>query len=130
VAREVYRFAVTVPAGTPLAAPQVSALKLPERTVRRITVVVPPGPRGLVGFQLTSGGLQVVPINQGQFVTADGEKIAWDLDDQLTSGAWQMTAYNTGAFNHTLEVRFEVDVVQPAAALLGPQPLPVDSLLP
>lgn len=115
--REVYRFAVTVPAGTLQAAPQTTPLAMPERVVSRVRARVPPGPHGLVGFQLASGGLQMLPINQGAFVVTDDEKLSWDLDGYITSGAWQCIAYNTGTFPHTIEFIFETDPVPlPAAA--------------
>lgn len=111
MAREVYRFAVTVPAGTLQSAPAVTALTMPERQVRLITVTVPPGARGLVGFQFTHAGSQLIPINAGQFLIMDGRTKEFSLDDYLTSGAWQLTAYNTGTAPHTLEIWFEVDLV-------------------
>jgi hypothetical protein len=128
VARETYRFAVTVPAGTLQSAPQVTALQMPARVVRRVSIKVPPGPHGLLGIQLTSGGLQMIPINAGQFLTPDGVTLIYDLDGYIDSGAWQLTAYNTGAFPHTPEIVFEVDPTQAAAVLVGPQPLAVDSI--
>jgi len=127
VAREVRRFAVTVPLGTAKATPQVSALAMPPRSVRWVEVKTPPGPHGLVGFQLASGGVQMVPINAGQFVTPDGETIRWDLEGQIDSGAWQMIAYNTGSFDHTLEVRFGCDLV--AAVSVGTLPQAIDPAL-
>jgi len=128
LSRELYRFAVTVTAGTAKAAPSVAALKMPDRTISRVVVAVPPGPHGLVGFQLASGGLQMIPLNAGQFVTADNEVMTWDLDGYISSGAWQMIAYNTGAFDHTLEVRFEASPVALATAPAGFQPIPNSAL--
>lgn len=120
MAREVYRFSVTVPAGSPQSAPQVTALPLPARIVRRVEIDVPPGPHGLVGFQLASGGSQIVPINAGAFVAVDNAHLSWDLENQIDSGAWQLIAYNTGAFPHTLEVRFLVDPTFVATSASGP----------
>lgn len=128
MAREVYRFSVLIPKGTAQATPQVTALTMPERVVVKVAVVVPPGPRGLLGFQFTHAGSQLIPINTGQFVVADGEKIEWDLSDYLTTGAWQLTAYNTGSFDHTLEIRFEADLLPRPAQLAGFQPIPNDAL--
>lgn len=128
MAREVYRFSVTIPAGTPLATPQVTALTMPERVVRSVEVTVPPGPHGLVGFQFTHAGSQMLPVNAGQFLVMDGRTRRWEVEDYITSGAWQLTAYNTGTFPHTLEIAFEVDVVQPPVALTGFQPLPVGAI--
>ena len=124
MAREVYRFAVTIPAGTAQASPQVSALTMPGRVISRLLVIVPRGPRGLVGFRLTSGGEQMLPINKGSWVVVDGERLEYDLTDYITTGAWQLTAYNTGGFAHTLELEFHADLVPLPAELAGFQPLP------
>jgi hypothetical protein len=128
VAIEVQRFAVTIPAGTLQSAPQKTALAMPPRTVERIEITVPPGPRGVVGFQLAMSGAQVLPITPGAFVVTDDEHISWDLTDQNTSGAWQMIAYNTGTFPHTIEIRFLTSLpLDPSAA--GPlNPLPASAL--
>lgn len=111
MAREFQHFAVTIPAGTPKATPQVTNLTMPPRVVREIEIVVPPGPRGNVGFQLGFSGLQLIPYTTGQFFIADDEVIHWPVDGMPDSGAWQMIAYNTGGFPHTIEVRFLVDLV-------------------
>lgn len=128
MAREVYKFAVQVPAGTLQASPQVTALTMPERVVRSVEVTVPPGPHGLVGFQFTHQGSQLLPINPGQFIVMDGRNRRWDLEEYLTSGAWQLTAYNTGANPHTLEIGFECDLIPRPSLLMGFQPLPNDAL--
>jgi hypothetical protein len=130
MARELYRFAVIVPAGTLQAAPQVTPLKMPERRISRVEIDVPPGPRGQVGFQLTSGGLQIEPINAGQFVVTDNAHLAWDFTEHLETGAWQMTIYNTGKFSHTIEVRFLTDLIPAAGAGLPLLPLPAGLLTP
>jgi hypothetical protein len=124
----IYRFSVTIPAGTPIATPQTTPFGLPLRIVTGVEVLIPPGPRGNVGWKITSDGLQVIPINAGSWFTADGEKAAWDLHDQPTNTHWECTAYNTGTFPHTLEFRFLTEVPQLVVARLGFQPLPIDSL--
>lgn len=129
MAREVYRFPVTVPAGTLQTAPQVTQLSMPPRIVRKVEITVPPGPRGLVGLQLTSGKLPMVPINAGQFLTPDGRTLVFDLDGYITSGAWELTAYNAGGQPHTVEIVFHVDLTQAGSARIGFQPLPVESLV-
>jgi hypothetical protein len=111
MAREIRRFTVTVPAGTAIATPQVTALTMPSRVVRELEVVVPPGPRGQVGFALGSTGVAVIPVNAGAWLVTDNETIRWPLEGFWDSGSWQMRAYNTGRYPHTLEVRFLVDLV-------------------
>ena len=112
MAVEIQKFQATIPAGTPASNPLVSNMGMPARIVRRITVLVPPGPSGLVGFRLGSGGQQIIPITTGQWVIADDELLTWDVQGQIESGAWQLIAYNTGSNPHTLYVTFEVDPPQ------------------
>jgi hypothetical protein len=117
MAREVHSFDVTIPAGTAKAAPQLTSLTMPPRVVTEVEIIVPPGPRGKVGFALAAGGVAIIPYEPGTFFVTDNEIIRWPLEEQITSGAWQLLAYNTGTFDHTLEVRFLVDL--PAAAEAG-----------
>lgn len=117
MAREIYAFPVTVPAGTPQVSPQVSQLQIPPRAVQQIEVIIPPGPKGAVGFQIGSSGQQILPTNPGMWFVVDNEKISWPLENMIDSGAWTCTAYNTGSFNHTIYVRLLV--VLPNAAPAG-----------
>lgn len=111
MAREVYVFDVTIPAGTAKATPQVSNLTIPARVVTEIEIIIPPGPNGLVGFALGAAGQSFLPYNPGgAFVTGNNEVIKWPLEDQITSGAWQLFGYNLGAYAHTLEIRFLCDL--------------------
>lgn len=127
MAREVHKFAVTVPAGTPQNAPLKFDLGMPEREVTELEIVVPPGPRGVMGFAIGYGGTAVIPYEPGAFFVTDDERIRWPLSDHITSGAWQCFAYNTGQFAHTLEVRFLCDLPTEAASLVT-APIPAEQL--
>jgi hypothetical protein len=120
VAREVRNFSVTVPAGTQSSSPQVTALTMPARIVRKVRVRVPPGPAGLVGWALGAAGQRVLPWGAGEWIVADNEVIEWELEDQIESGAWQLQAYNTGVYDHTLYVTFLTDppATRPGAGVL------------
>lgn len=108
MATEVRSFAVTIPAGTPQSAPHVQNTPFPSMTVSRISVRIPPGPLGTVGFMVTMNGEAVIPINGAEWIVANDERITWDLADLPNSGQWQVTAYNTGAFSHTINIDYEV----------------------
>lgn len=124
MAREVRNFAVTVPAGTAIASPQLTALDMPARIVRGVRIRIPPGPAGTVGFALASGGVPVLPWGSGQWIVGDNEAIEWDLEGQITSGSWQLRAYNTGVYAHTLYVTFRLDPLPGTVAGSGlPAPL-------
>lgn len=124
---EVRHFAVTVPRQTALATPQTTALTMPARTVRKIRVRIPPGPNGLVGFQIAMAGVTVIPVNTGEFIIATDEVIEWDVSNLPNSGAWQLRAYNTGQLAHTLYIMFSLDMPgRPGGAILAP-PLEIEA---
>ena len=104
-ATELRTFEVLVPAGTTAAAPQVTTLAMPPRIVDRLEVRVPPGPNGAVGWAFTSSGQRVFPFAKDTWVVANDETIPVPTEGAPETGAWQLTAYNTGRWDHTLYVR-------------------------
>jgi hypothetical protein len=120
MAREVYEFAVTFTIGTTRTSPQRTNVTMPARIVRRVEITIPPGPRGEVGFQLGSNGTAFLPRNTDQFIIGDGAEIGWDLEDQMTSGGWQVIGYNTGQFAHTLYFRFLCDLTSAGSGAVQP----------
>lgn len=118
-------FSITVPAGTAIATPQVTQLAMQaggQLTAMRVRV--PPGPRGEVGFAITSNGAHRIPYLAG-WIIADDEALVWHLDNEDAGQQWELTAYNTGLFAHTLyviaymEVGTVVTVPQPGSTLVG-----------
>lgn len=130
MAQEVQEFMVTVTAGTAIASPQVTQLALGIRIVDRIEVRIPPGPRGEVGFWLGSAGVQIIPKNLGTFIVANDEELGWDLQDFMTSGAWEVHIYNTGTYNHTLQFRFLLRYTAAGATAATAQPIAASDLSP
>lgn len=120
---EVYSFAVTIPAGTLSTAPATTAMIMPVRIVRRITVKIPPGPNGLMGFRVAAAGTQIIPEAAGTWIIASDEQIPWDVSNTIESGAFQLVGYNTGQYDHTVYVRFEVDLPPDPSAQLVRTPL-------
>jgi len=112
MAREVRQFTVKCPTGYAPTAPFVEAIGMPSRIVRRISVRVPPGPRGLMGFQIAAAGVAIIPLDQAEWILADDETLTWDVDGYIQSGAWQVIMFNDGTWQHSIEVRFELDMVQ------------------
>lgn len=116
-------FSLTIPAGTPKAAPVTFNTPVGNFILSGVEFVVPDGANGNVGFRLATGGQQVIPDNAGAWLIASGEKIEWPLSGQLTTGAWQVIAYNTGLNDHTIQVRYLLDLI------VNPAPLPPANLL-
>ena len=108
MSHEYRHFTVTVPAGTTIAAPQVTDLAMPPRVVARIDILVPPGPNGLVGFALAMADQPIIPYNAGEWIVSNDERITLPLDGFPDSGAWQLLAYNLGQYDHTLRFTFEL----------------------
>lgn len=126
MATEIRDFTVTVPAGTAISAGFTSPLTFPARVVTEIHVRVPPGPRGELGFAIGTGGLSIVPYGTGNWIVTDNEDLIYPLDDTITSGAWQLLAYNTGSFDHTIRIYFYCSLLPAAAG--GSSLLPTGSL--
>lgn len=78
-----------------------------------------------MGFQLASGGQQIVPYQAGQWLVMDDEDADFALSNVPTTGAWQLIGYNTGAFAHVVFVRFHLDPVQQAAIAIPAAPLTI-----
>lgn len=120
MAQEIREFAVLVPHGTPLAAPLTVNISFPARIVTAVSWRVPPGPSGTLGWALTSAGTPVIPIQPKTYVVTDNQADTWDLEGYLDSGNWQVTAYNTGVYDHTVYLTFQLDL--PGTALVPPSP--------
>lgn len=119
---EVWEFTLTIPAHTLPAAPAVLPCVMPARIVEMFHWRVPAGHGGLTGFRLSMGGVQVFPRNVGAWIIANGEQDTWPVRNVPDSGAWDLTAYNTGNNAHTLFARFMVQIIRrPESA---PLPIP------
>ena len=101
---------MTVPAGTLKSAPLTVSIVFPQREVVAVTYRVPPGPSGLMGWALTSAGTPVIPIQPGTYLVTDNQSDTWYLDGYLDSGNWQVSAYNTGLYSHTVYLTFQLNL--------------------
>lgn len=121
MSREIREFQFTIPAGTALATPVTQAISFPTRIVDRIEITVPPGPFGFMGFSIGAAGVPIIPANPGGWIVTNDEKISWDLNGYIDSGAWQVNGYNTGQYNHTIYLRFLLSLITvDAPVLVGP----------
>lgn len=125
MAYQIAPFTVTIPAGTTKANPARVATPLGNLVVVGIELTVPSGLNGVVGFRFTSGGNPVIPSDPTRWIIASGEALSWPIAGQLSSGAWEITGYNLGINDHSLYVRYLLDLPgaqggAPAAPLLDP----------
>lgn len=111
MAQRIEAKAVTVPAGTAIAAPQVTALPFADGVVTRVEVRIPPGPSGLAGFQIWNSGQRVIPYRDDTWIVSDDDALDWPLTGYPTGGAWQFAGYNTDLYPHTFYLRFHLDEI-------------------
>jgi hypothetical protein len=129
MAVQIRPFALTVPAQTLAVAPVTFPTDLGYYTVSAVSVVLPPGLNGLVGFRFTSGDLAMVPASATDWIIGSGETLEWSMSGQIETGAWQVVAYNTGIYDHTIYVRYFLELETRSAALQVPQVLPVAAIM-
>lgn len=127
MARDIQVFDVTIPRGGSAAAPQVFSLAMPPRVVQQVELMLPSGLRGQLHVALAMVGTRIIPSNDTAYITGDGEVIRWPVEGHPDSGAWQLLAYNSGGFPHTIQIRFLLGLVQPASSP-GPALLPAAAL--
>lgn len=127
MSREIRAFTCDVPALTVIGAPKTFDLTFPPRVVDTIEIVVPPGPSGVVGFYIANSDVRVIPYDSDEFMVMSNEKVTWPLDGYITSGSWQLTAYNTGTLNHSIYVRFLLSLTGTTTAA-GPALISTDAL--
>lgn len=124
VARQYRDFAVTIPANTPIATPVIIDTGFGPFEVPLVEVRIPPGPNGRMGFQIAVSGTQIIPWNRGQWIVGDNESLSFPTEEFPNSGAWQVIAYNTGVYDHTIYVRYSLNPVigSPAPPAAVPDP--------
>lgn len=120
MAVEIRTYGVTVPAQTPVSANWSQTITFPARTVDQINVRVPPGPRGQLGFSIGTSGMPLVPAGPGVWIVTDNQEIEFPLDSVPNSGSWEVFAYNTGNYPHTIYLTFLLDLVQNTTQATAP----------
>lgn len=119
MATRIEHFTVTVPAGTLLASPVNIVTAFNDGQVDEIEIRVPPGPVGLMGFQIAYGAQSIVPHDSSQWIVTDNEVINWPLVNFPTGRHWAVNGYNTDINDHTIYLRYLITEIGIAAAAQG-----------
>lgn len=118
---EIIHSAVQVATGTTQAAPQVTDISFLPGVLTQVHWRVAPGALGVLHWALTAGQGWIWPKPVGTFLVASDEAGDWYPEGAPDSGFYQVTAFNTGAFPHTvrfeLHVRYGQDLIVPRALL-------------
>lgn len=116
MAERVQLFEISVPAGQTIAVPQNTALAMDDGVTRRIEIIVPPGPSGLVGIRILHSGTIVIPYSGNTWLVTDDEKVGWDFDGLPTNSKWTVRMYNLDIYAHTIYFRWLLDEIPSAPA--------------
>lgn len=102
-----------------IAAPVHTRVPLEDCLLRQVTLRVPPGPLGTVGWYVEAAGTPIVPweMNAG-YVIANDEALAFDVNVEVSNGL-TIVAYNLGQYSHTLYFRFVLTPISIAGADRG-----------
>lgn len=79
-----------------------------DGVVQRVEIRVPPGPSGLLGFQLAHSEQVIIPYSASEWIVTDNEVISWPLEDYPVRDGWEMWTYNLDVYEHSVFVRFLV----------------------
>lgn len=115
---------ITVPLGTAKTAPASFTLTWREGYVEFIEMRIPPGPSGLVGIQVLHSGARIIPKGQNAFLVTDNEVVRWELEGYPSGASYTVQAYNTGAFDHTIQLRVGVNEIGRQELTSVPSTLP------
>ena len=130
-AADIRQAQVTVPTGTTQAAPFTTTINLGDVWVEWIEIDVPPGPSGVVFFNLAYGGMGLVPSGVPLlFLNPDDWTATYPVNAEIP-GKMTFTGWNLGGYSHTVTFRF---LATPIAAWRVPstvapvQPLDLSTL--
>lgn len=109
MAYRVLPFNCVIPAGTPIATPVTVSLNLDGWDVVQFDLEVPPGPSGLMGFQLYNNGVAWLPYGGGNWIVWDDHEQSYPTEDQPNGKGWAVVGYNLGNYPHSVIVRAHVN---------------------
>lgn len=137
MAYRILPFVATIPAGTPETGPVTVDLDLDNWVTEALDLEVPPGPTGLMGFQVYNNGVAWIPYGTGEWLVWDDVKERYQLSAQPDASGWQVVGYNTGTYDHAVILRFHVNPVVnaqtvpmvPTVTIVNPPPTPAPALV-
>lgn len=102
---------LAVPFGTAIASAVSTSINLGFVIIDWVEVRIPSGHLGFTGFALDNGGVRLVPWNNlSEWLIGDNDLLHYDLGIEA-SATMVMRGYNTGSFDHTFYLRFQVSDV-------------------
>lgn len=105
----VFNLAVTTPANTPITDPLYSSIVMFPGLIYHMGIYIPTGPEGLLGVQLSAGGIQIAPFNRNSWLIGDDIYRSYDDLQYFTVSTAQLDVitYNLDA---TLDHECFIDI--------------------
>lgn len=100
----IYYQVLTVPAGTPVSAPEQQAWPLEDNQLVEVTVQIPDGHCGLTGFRILWAQQQIVPFANDSYLVGNDRTLRYPFDDYITSSGLVLEGYNNDIFQHSFYV--------------------------
>jgi hypothetical protein len=116
MATEIHQFSATIPAGTAIDSPVSIPLEQANYEIESIDIEVPPGPNGLVGFQIYLDDTPWIPFEPLEWIIWNDHSDSWQTENQVVNGGWNVVGYNLGIYYHTVTVRFHTNPIPIATA--------------
>ena len=95
-----------VTANTPVNSPIKFHNTLGDSQLESVMLVFPPGCVGLVGARIEYGGTPLYPNSEGGWYVLDDYTLVVNITNQQTGGTWDIAAYNTDIYPHTIQVYY------------------------
>lgn len=103
-----YTTQLTVPAGTPIAAPVTAPVVLDDLNLDSVEIIIPDGHVQLTGIAITSGGFPVIPFNIGTWISGNNDRLTFDYDAEITANGLTVAGYNLDIYPHTFYLRWQL----------------------
>jgi hypothetical protein len=104
-------FSITVPPGNGSTTPATYPLPLGLAEVVTSILTWPAGCSGLVGVALLAGGSWAFPYIADTYMAFDDFVYPLGITNQIQTGDWALSAYNSDYYPHTIQVVMEYDYV-------------------
>lgn len=115
---------ITVPAGTAVATPQITPVKLGDVYLHSIKLRVPPGHQGFTGISWQQAGSIILPFGgTQQWVILNDDRERFTMNSEVDSG-FTVSAYNTDFYPHTFYILYELTPIS-AANIGAPRIVPL-----
>jgi hypothetical protein len=108
---------LTVPAGTPIAAPATLVVQNGPGWISLVRLTIPAGHNGLTGWALSLAGTLVIPYAGQSWVTGNDLHLEWPLNRWYNDGQLVVRAYNLGVFAHTFPCLLDWDAAEPGLSV-------------